>query len=80
MRRCHPSSVSSATTKIDHRRLGRRRLSAASSARSWGWSWSRRVLVAQDQDLYLFRIRRLPAEHHQRKDAAKRQVDERPDH
>jgi hypothetical protein len=41
---------------------------------------SPRVLVAQDQDLYLFRIRRLPAEHHQRKDAAKRQVDERPDH
>src|SRR5215218_11290040 len=35
MRRCHPSSVSGVTTKIDHRGLGRRRLRAASSARSW---------------------------------------------
>ena len=35
MRRCHRSSVSGVTTKIDHRGLGRRRLRAASSARSW---------------------------------------------
>ena len=37
-------------------------------------------LVTQDQDLNLFRIRRLPAEHHQFQDPAQRQVDERPDH
>src|SRR5215203_5989734 len=48
MRRCHRSSVSGVTTKIDHRGLGRRRLSAASSARSRGWSrgrgcWRRRI-------------------------------------
>jgi hypothetical protein len=29
------------TMKIDHRGLGRRRLSAESSARSWGWSRGR---------------------------------------
>jgi hypothetical protein len=34
-----------------------------------------RQLVTQDQDLNLFRIRRLPAEHQQLKDAAQRQVD-----
>jgi hypothetical protein len=37
-------------------------------------------LVAEDQDLNLFGVRRPPAEHHQLKDAAQRQVDERPDH
>jgi hypothetical protein len=39
-----------------------------------------RQLVTQDHDLNLFRIRRLPAERQQLKDAAQRQVDERPDH
>jgi hypothetical protein len=33
-------------------------------------------LVAEDQDLDLFGIRRPPAEHHQLKKAVQRQVDE----
>jgi hypothetical protein len=37
-------------------------------------------LVAEDQDLDLFGVRRLPAEHHQLEKAVQRQVDERPDH
>jgi hypothetical protein len=37
-------------------------------------------LVAQDQDLNLFCVRRPPVEHQQIKDAAQRQIDERPDH
>jgi hypothetical protein len=37
-------------------------------------------LVAEDQDLDLFGIRRPPAEHHQPEKAVQRQVDERPDH
>src|ERR671911_2602639 len=86
MRRCHPSSVWGVTTKIDHRGLGGRQLSAASSAvlglepRPWVLTAQDGQLVAEDQDLHLFRIRRPPAQHHQLKDAAWRQVDERPDH
>ena len=37
-------------------------------------------LVAEDQDLDLFGVRRPPAEHQQLEQAAQRQVDERPDH
>jgi len=37
-------------------------------------------LVAEDQDLDLFGIRRPPAEHHQLEKAVQRQVDERPGH
>jgi hypothetical protein len=37
-------------------------------------------LVAEDQDLHLFRIRRAPAQHQQLEKAAQRQLDERPDH
>jgi hypothetical protein len=37
-------------------------------------------LVAEDQNLDLFGIRRPPAEHHQLEKAVQRQVDERPDH
>ena len=86
MRRCHQSSVWGLTTKVDHRGLGSRRLSAASSAvfglepRPWVLAAQDRQLVTQDQDLNLFRLRRMPAEHHQLKDAAQRQVDERLGH
>jgi hypothetical protein len=37
-------------------------------------------LVAQDQNLDLFGIRRPPAEDHQLEKAAQRQIDERPNH
>jgi hypothetical protein len=33
-------------------------------------------LVAEDQDLNFLRVRGAPAQHHQLKDAAQRQVDE----
>jgi len=71
---------------MDHRGLGRRRLSAASSAvfglepRPWVLAAQNCQLVAEDQDLNLFRVRRAPAQHHQLEKAAQRQVDERPDH
>jgi hypothetical protein len=48
--------------------------------RPWVLAAQGRQLVTQDQDLNLVRIRRLPAEHQHLKDAAQRQVDERPDH
>jgi hypothetical protein len=48
--------------------------------RAWVLAAQDRQLVAEDQDLHLFRVRRPPAEHQQLKDAAQRQVDERPDH
>jgi hypothetical protein len=48
--------------------------------RPWLLAAQDRQLVTQDQDLNLLGVRRLPAEHQQRKDAAQRQVDERPDH
>jgi hypothetical protein len=37
-------------------------------------------LVAEDQDLHLFGVRRPPAQHQQLAKAAERQVDERPAH
>jgi hypothetical protein len=38
--------------------------------RPWVLAAQNCQLVAEDQDLYLLGLRRLPAEHHQRKDAA----------
>jgi hypothetical protein len=48
--------------------------------RPWVLAAQNCQLVAEDQDLNLFRVRRAPAEHHQLKHTAQRQVDERPDH
>jgi hypothetical protein len=48
--------------------------------RPWVLAAQNCQLVAEDQDLNLFRVRRAPAEHQQLKHTAQRQVDERPDH
>jgi hypothetical protein len=48
--------------------------------RPWVLAAQNCQLVAEDQDLHLFGVRRAPAEHHQPKHTAQRQVDERPDH